>query len=281
MGGSPPQQTSSQPQPCWWCGAWATTAEHRIKRSDLTREFGKGPYRGDSTLVRFSGGDRREIQGPGSQAFKFERSLCAACNNARSQAFDRAYETFGEFAFAHEDEILRDRRLLLPDVFGTNWGEPALDLMRYVAKHAGCRITDLAAQYPATPSLDSLRRFLDGGGFPDDFEVEVAIDWGWRALHRSATVEPNPETGNREGVAHVGDVHGMYRISTGEFSEPQSSFGARWLIFHWRLGVQHENPVEYPTLRLATSDRFGVRGRVILNVARWRYQLARRLGRVA
>lgn len=111
--------------------------------------------------------------------------------------------------------------------------------------------------------------------------MEVGIDWGWRALHRLANVEPNPETGRRDGVAHLGHVFGMYQISTGEFSEPQSSFGARWLIFHWRFGTQQANPVEHAELRLTTSDSFGWRGRFILNVARLRNGVARRLGRAA
>ncbi|MFC5112013.1 hypothetical protein [Kibdelosporangium philippinense] len=28
---------------CWWCGSVADTREHRYKRSDLIRDFGKGP----------------------------------------------------------------------------------------------------------------------------------------------------------------------------------------------------------------------------------------------
>lgn len=183
--------------------------------------------------------------------------------------------------FAREEEILRDRMVWLPDVYEANWQEHALHLMRYVAKHAGCRITDLGREHSGLPSLDGLRGFLEGGAFPADLEVEVGVDLGWRALHRLASLEPNPETGRTDGVAHLGQVWGIHRISTGELSGPQSSFGTRWLIFHWRVGggQGHANPVVSPNLKLTNSDAFGRRGRWMLTRARWRQELATRLGR--
>jgi hypothetical protein len=31
---------------CWWCGNTADSREHRFKRTDIEREFGRGPYLG-------------------------------------------------------------------------------------------------------------------------------------------------------------------------------------------------------------------------------------------
>jgi hypothetical protein len=39
---------------CWWCGAVADSREHKHKKTDMTREFGVGPYVRDSGVVRGS-----------------------------------------------------------------------------------------------------------------------------------------------------------------------------------------------------------------------------------
>ena len=74
------------PRSCWICGAPADSREHKIKRSDLVREFGDGPYRDDDTLIHFMDGqDPRDLQGPNAKRLKYDPVLCGDCNSARSQ----------------------------------------------------------------------------------------------------------------------------------------------------------------------------------------------------
>jgi hypothetical protein len=52
---------------CWWCGNAADSGEHKYKKADLVREFGKGPYKGAKELVRVIEGQLKIIQGPNSK----------------------------------------------------------------------------------------------------------------------------------------------------------------------------------------------------------------------
>src|SRR4051812_41239366 len=106
---------------CWWCGAPADSREHRLKKSDLVREFGKPPFTDLRTLTRFSGDDRHDFSGPGSRLVQFQPSMCARCNNTRSQPFDVAWDRFVAYLADHEADVLKDRSLDLDAIFGRDW----------------------------------------------------------------------------------------------------------------------------------------------------------------
>src|SRR4051794_21493191 len=99
------------PGRCWWCQDVADTREHRLKKSDLVREYGPAPFDGLRTLTRFSGGNRTTFSGPKSKVVQFDLSMCARCNNVRSQPFDQAWDQFVTFLAENEKEILRSRQL--------------------------------------------------------------------------------------------------------------------------------------------------------------------------
>jgi hypothetical protein len=42
----PREYIELKPGRCWWCGAPADSREHKMKRSDIVREYGKPPYTG-------------------------------------------------------------------------------------------------------------------------------------------------------------------------------------------------------------------------------------------
>ena len=90
---------------CWWCGSVADSREHKWKRSDIVRMYGTGPYKGE--LVWGPGEDDmgRMLQGASSSELKYHASLCQRCNNARSQAFDKAYDVWASYVFDHLDVI--------------------------------------------------------------------------------------------------------------------------------------------------------------------------------
>lgn len=143
---------------CWWCRASpATTGEHKYKASDLGRMMD-----GD-TLVWFDdvGGmrhlnGRAAIQRDRHGVVKFAKSLCAPCNNARSQPFDLAYQKFSNYIDAHP-EMHQQEGVDFTAVFGTPWRDQLLNLARYYVKHFGCQMVQQGIAIP-----DSLRAFLDG-----------------------------------------------------------------------------------------------------------------------
>jgi hypothetical protein len=102
---------------CWWCGRDADSREHKFKRTDIERGFGRGPYRDDRTLVKQGYSDRpSEMTGSKSKVFKFEPMICARCNCVRSQPFDAAYDQFMDCLFDNEAGCSRrTSRRALPD----------------------------------------------------------------------------------------------------------------------------------------------------------------------
>lgn len=141
---------------CWWCqDRPATTGEHKYKRSDLARLMG------DETLIWFGDGNMREIRGKGALkrdrhgVVKFQKSMCDACNNARSQPFDRAYDTFSTYLTSTQVRILPG--VSFEEIYGDSWQVNTLALARYYAKHFGCRMVRSGMPVPG-----SLRAFLDG-----------------------------------------------------------------------------------------------------------------------
>lgn len=127
---------------CWWCGDKATSREHRYKKSDLVRQFGRGTYWGTQALVRGVEGRTFDIQGPNSKEVKFGALMCATCNNARSQPFDRSYDEFTKYIAEHDDRVLAANAIDVGLIYGRRWREGHANLMRYVVKHAACRLAE-------------------------------------------------------------------------------------------------------------------------------------------
>jgi len=139
---------------CWICQAPADSAEHKIKKADLVRTYGKGPYVGGSAPVHVRGGKVTSVQGPGSTKLKYEPSLCQSCNTAGTQAYDRAYDRFITWLFENELAVLRKRLINFEDVYGRNFEEGQLNLFRYFVKSFGCQLVD--AGQPVPPDLVDL-----------------------------------------------------------------------------------------------------------------------------
>lgn len=140
---------SEQPPPvCWICGASADSSEHRIKRTDLTRVYGAGPYRGDFAPVHVREGIQRPIRSPGAATLKYQPSLCRRCNTASTQPFDRAYERLIEWLFVNEASVLRIRLLDFGDIYGHDFEDAQRDLFKYFVKSFGCRLVDAGREVP-------------------------------------------------------------------------------------------------------------------------------------
>lgn len=150
---------AESPDLCWWCRkAPADSREHKLKRSDLVRQFETGPYPG---LVSERDGRTRHVQGPPATLRSSRRSLCARCNNERSQPFDLAYDMFTGYLHEHERHVLASRSVDLRSVYGDDWKSGRDSLLRYMAKHVGCRLAENAIEVPT-----SIRGYLVGGPEP-------------------------------------------------------------------------------------------------------------------
>lgn len=216
---------------CWWCHNEANSGEHKYKKSDLLREFGRGPYEGNEKLVRRISGEMRKIQGPKSVEAKFESNLCQQCNNDVSQPFDIEYDKFVQFIKNNEDDIIDKKQFRFSDIYGQNWQDGRLNLLRYYVKHICCRLVSAKILI-----RDEIIGFLDGA--PDlmflKFHLEIRADL-------VAMIKILKKDGLNDGCLWMGDLICKISKGTGEISEVNSFLGYRWLRMNYSYdyGIGH------------------------------------------
>lgn len=127
-----------------------------MKRSDLVRAFGNGPFKDDDALLHFIEGQRpHEVQGPKSRRLSYQAALCADCNSTRSQLWDKAYDAFIAWVFENQKMTLSRRFVNLYEVFGDDGAvESCPNLYKYFVKAFGCRLA--SAGYSVPPHLVEL-----------------------------------------------------------------------------------------------------------------------------
>lgn len=216
-------------RPCWICGAPADSREHKIKRSDLVRAFGNGPFKDDGGLLHFIDGQSpRELQGPNSNRLKYEPVLCGDCNSNRSQPWDKAYEAFIAWVFQNERATLASRTINLCEVFGgpEQAVQSSPHLYRYFVKAFGCRLA--SAGYRVPPHLIAILS-------EDDFLTNLLLTF---AVHK-AVFALAPEHRQMLGVG------GLVRLdsrSMGQMERYVFQVNVSWLVigFHYDIETQPE-----------------------------------------
>lgn len=122
---------------CWWCSKYADSGEHRHKKTDVKRIFGKN-FEGDPIMLR---GDKQLLlQGPNSNHLKFKKFLCGNCNNSNSQPFDRAYDKFITYIESNYEKLLIQRVINFKDIFESDYIQNKNNLIRYYLKVFCCRL---------------------------------------------------------------------------------------------------------------------------------------------
>lgn len=123
---------------CWLCLNEANSREHIIKKSDIVRAYGRQLQKNSLSHVR--AGVQRLLQSPDSKIIKYEPSLCHTCNTTITQPFDRAYDTFINYIYKNENDILRKRFIDFYDVYGESFEEGQRNLYKYFTKSFACRL---------------------------------------------------------------------------------------------------------------------------------------------
>ena len=199
------------------CGDPATTGEHKIKRTDLERVHGRGDsfrlanlnyLRSDSSVVT--------IQGSNSRHVKYRSVLCGPCNNAKSQPFDHAYDTFAQYVEDNQDVLLRRRQIDFESIYGVAWRVNQINLFKYFVKALGCRISDADKPVPS----DLVNSF--GDQYP---QQSLAICF---AVDEDEIVKPRHQQ-TRLGIGHL--IH-----TEGREAQPRFATAGRYrwlLISYW------------------------------------------------
>ncbi|CAG1772029.1 hypothetical protein BAC3_02273 [uncultured bacterium] len=134
---------------CWICrNTIADSAEHIFKKSDITRAYGNGSYKGNFAPVHVKNGVITNVQGANSSTLKYKKSICHSCNTTVTQPFDRAYDTFIKWVLENESKILKRRFIDFYEVFGENFETSQRNLYKYFAKSFGCRLVSAGHEIP-------------------------------------------------------------------------------------------------------------------------------------
>lgn len=122
---------------CWICGGVADSAEHMVKSSDFRSVFGRVTQQSPvylHTLLR----KNVPIKGAGAESLKFAPSLCAYCNNTRTQPHDRAWEALSTATRQHVPPLRRNDPLPLQKAFVGKANDAMLSVHLYFVKLLGC-----------------------------------------------------------------------------------------------------------------------------------------------
>jgi hypothetical protein len=127
---------------CWICKKPANSSEHKVKKADIKRLWGNGPYKGENALVRIKNSELLDIPGPNSGIVKFNKNLCAYCNSTFTQPFDNAYDEFINWFESNKNFIYSKRVIDWQMVYGNDYPSKQNNLFKYFAKCLGCRLSD-------------------------------------------------------------------------------------------------------------------------------------------
>lgn len=132
---------------CWICGALADSAEHMVKASDIRSQFGRVTNK--TPLFRHSSLDRNiMVPGVNTDKLKFKPSLCQHCNNARTQPYDKAWETLAKAVTLAKPPLKGGGTLPLVQIFGIQSSDSMLKVHLYFLKLLGCYSVEYGIPLP-------------------------------------------------------------------------------------------------------------------------------------
>jgi hypothetical protein len=217
-------------QTCWICGDNANSREHKIKKSDIEKVYGKGSYKGENELCLVSKGKVSPFLGSNSKIVKYDKVICEKCNNATTQPFDKAYEKFIAYIDENEDEILHKRYIDFLNIYQENLEESLRNLFKYFIKKFGCRLAHFGHQVPV-----DLIEILNGESYQTDLSLSFAVNEDYLILYRQ-----NPKLFKQVGNGNLyGDKKAPYYFYSETYKWlnfiyyydylPDGNFGSTWM----------------------------------------------------
>jgi hypothetical protein len=193
---------------CWWCASLADSSEHSFKKPGV-KQAGK-TWSLDDRPYYVAEGVFKRIQGPDSKLVKFGKVLCHACNTTRSQTFDLAYDVFTAWVNERGEALMADDTLDFTAIFGPAPQEQVLNLVKYFAKHLGCRVASNGAAVPA-----DFVAMMNANEMPE-FQVTLSRNELFADLPSHVGERPIRTT----GILHNLPFRGRYSAATGSITPP-------------------------------------------------------------
>jgi hypothetical protein len=159
---------------CWICGADANSAEHMVKASDVRAHF---PGLNQKTPAYRQSSKRKNepIRGAKAPILKFRPSLCAHCNNARSQPWDKAWAALERGVRESRPALRTGDRIPLEHIFPNARYSSMLGVHQYFTKLLGCYSVEYDVPLPVSSFAHHL---LQGSAEPGLRLVFVHVPQG-------------------------------------------------------------------------------------------------------
>jgi hypothetical protein len=143
---------------CWICEQEeATTREHRSKRSDLKAVLGDSGGAFLHTDKRWN----RRVQSIDSKLAKYEPSLCATCNNERTQPHDFAWEVLSASLRRRSPPLIPGGYVRGNRIFRYGTSRKMRDMHLFFLKWLGCQIVETSI--PIVPGIDTFGAAIMAG----------------------------------------------------------------------------------------------------------------------
>jgi len=169
---------------CWICGAPADTGEHMIKVSDLRDLFGHTSQ--VKPIFRRVNSEPQEIvPGVRSEKLKFRTRLCAPCNNARTQPYDKSWDALAKFLRKRSPPISPGDVIRPVSAFENGLRPGLLGVHLYFVKLFGCLVRDSGVPLDTQPLAEAILRNVPN---PHVYLSFLAVTS--RRLQRQAIVTP-------------------------------------------------------------------------------------------
>lgn len=229
---------------CWWCGSAELTGEHKFKRKDLERLYGKGVDFKKlciSIIDYRSNKSPKKLQSAKSIYAQFEKSLCPECNNSKSQPFDLAYDRMIEYYLENEELIKSKKSIDFSKVYGEKWKEGKENLFRYIMKHIGCRLSEIGF-IPFQQTIE----YLDGFTQHKNLKIVIQIK-PYNVLVQTLYKGPLIPISHKLNKKRITAVCGWFTVKNITFN-----YIYEWNVSDGFLGISSKVPIEivdYSTLQ--------------------------------
>ncbi|AZA92969.1 Uncharacterised protein [Chryseobacterium nakagawai] len=152
---------------CWICqNNEANSEEHKFKASDIRRQFGKS-----FDAIYYDGENSHPFNSPKDKLIKFPKVICIDCNNNQTRNADIAYTKFFESTDLINNMIETTNQINYQEIFGNDWKMSKMNLYRYFAKHAGCKI--MTSNLLGYVDISQLRLFILGQERISNFYIKI------------------------------------------------------------------------------------------------------------
>ncbi len=195
---------------CWICGEPANSEEHKFKASDLKLTYGK------KFECVYVSGEPIPVSSYKAKELKFPKVICEFCNVTRTRPHDNAYDKFTRYFHDNYEKLVGSEFIDFEAIYGEDWYEQKLNLYRYYAKHAGCKVR--TSGFPH--DLSDLSEFILGKENAEHLVLKFELKMAIQLIHYHYNQKQKYGHPFNGATVHFGeDINNL-------------TFGG-WLSFNW------------------------------------------------